>query len=226
MREYTLVGNIDKDTVLNGTIDYYNKNGILVSKADFTNGVANGPSINYYLSGAKKNESRFFYGREIGNSYSFDSITGNISYKNYYYYGKLIGPNYTYYPNGKIQEFYFLNFEEENIFSSSYDSLGNVKNMTNAYFQMHVSDVMANDSKKSNLFLYNLQPPRFLFEYNVCVEDSNRKILYTLDSVQKEVVFIEKLLPEIPVGNKYCIVLNITDSAKNKKHTLIREILN
>jgi antitoxin component YwqK of YwqJK toxin-antitoxin module len=223
--KYTLVGDINKDSILNGIISYYNKDDVLVSKMGFINSIQMGPFINYYTNGTKKNETQFFYGKENGNSFSYDSITGNIAYKNYYYYGKLIGPNFLYYANGKIQEYYFSNFEEENIFSCSYDSLGKVENMTNAFFTMNVTDVMINDKKESNLFLYNLQPPNFLFEYKICVEDANRKIIYALDSVSKEKVFFERVLPEISKENKYCIVLNITDSLSNKKQTLIREIL-
>lgn len=222
---YTLVGNIGKDSILHGAINYYDKDDILVSKTNFINSIPNGASINYFRNGGEKNETNFFYGKENGNSYSFDSLSGMVNYKNCYYYGRLLGSNYLYRPDGKIQEYYFSNFEGENIFYCSYDNLGRVEKMTNGYFQMNVFDVMANDTKKSDLFLYNLQPPHFLFEYKICVEDSNRKIIYMLDSVSKEKIFFERLLPEIREGNKYCIVLTITDSMSNKKNTLIREIL-
>lgn len=223
--EYTLVGNIDKDSSLHGTINYYNKDSVLVSKQDFTDNINNGPSINYYLNGAKKNETQFFYGKENGYTYSFDSVSGKITYKNYYYYGKLIGPNYYYYPDGKIQEYYFYNFESKTVFYSSYDSLGKPENMTDGFFQMNISDVVEDDRKKWNLFLYNIQPPHFWFNYKICVEDSNKKIIYFVDSVSKEKVFYERLLPPMTNGNKYCIVLTITDSVSNEKHTFIKEIL-
>jgi hypothetical protein len=223
----TIEGNISRDTILNGLITYYN-NDIVVSKANFTNGVKSGDSINYYLNGSKKNVISFFYGKKTGRTYEFDSASGNPIYQGFYYFGRLMGPNYWYYRDGKIKQYDFSDFEGKSIFYASYDSNGNVSGSSdqNQFFPMHIAHVDADNKTQSFLFIYNLQPPHFLFSYKVCIEDSLRKIIETIDSVPKQNIYFEKLLPQLKDKNKYCVVLNIVDSTNNKPRTLIREIIN
>jgi hypothetical protein len=93
------------------------------------------------------------------------------------------------------------------------------------YFQMNVSYDIVNGQKKLNLFLYNLQPPKMSFSYKICTEDSNRNIKETIKRIDSNQIFTEIILAPQKNGFQYCIVLDMTDPLKKRKHSFIREII-
>src|SRR4051794_12941420 len=91
--DYILTGHAIDDSILTGTINYYDSSNLLTSQVTYYNNYKQGLAINYYANGIKQDEVNYSLGKMNGYHLSFDS-TGDIAYEDYYYYGKQIGPVY------------------------------------------------------------------------------------------------------------------------------------
>ena len=221
--DYILEGDIISDTILNGLINYYDVNDILVYRATFSNNVKNGFAFNYYPNGMIRDQTFFYFGKQNGEHIENDS-TGKISYKDFYYYGKQIGPVNFYREDGSLKEFYFVNFEGETLLYRSYDSIVQPKVNPDNYFHMHISDALSDNQKRAQLFLYILQLPEYSLNYKICIKDTQNKITPIIDISTNE-VFYQTYLPPLKNKNSYCILLTTFDSSTKRKQSIIKELI-
>ena len=218
---YIMEGNIESDSTFQGVINYYDINtNKLVYQATFLNNVENGLAINYYQNGMKKDEVNFVLGKEYGAHIIYDT-TGKIISKNYYYYGRKLGPDCIYKEDGSIKEYYFADFEGKVLLYYSYDDPPTVqqehpeKYFPEGYFNMNTSYTVEDGVLKMKLFLYIIQLPKHSFRYSIC-KDSNDLIVHIKDIPNNE-VFYQTTLPILTGKQNYCVGLNIFDSTTQKK---------
>ncbi len=160
------------DTIFNGEIKYYNRNNKLISKIHYLNGQKNGTAVNFHPNGAIHEESSYVLGLINGFRFTYD-LNEKIESKDYYYYGARIGPLVVY-ENGIVKEYYFSDFEGHTLFSSSYDSLGNLKEKSKEYF--YLTTLKGQNDSKSGLFLflYLLNPPKMKLDYRFVSSPKSR----------------------------------------------------
>lgn len=216
-------GKITNDSVLQGVVSIFDVKDQLVAKSFFLNNERDGLTTTFYLNGKKKEEIMYERGKKNGNYKVFDSL-GRLLYRGYYYYGLQVGPINFFNKDGSIKEYYFVNFEGKTLFYYSYDQIKIKNNDFTDFFQMHVSHALQNETNKLELFLYLLSPPKFSFEYKVCIKDQISKDIKQIIDIPSGDVFYHNFLPYLDTNQNYCISLTVFDSLSKSKQTLIREI--
>lgn len=216
-------GKITNDSILHGIVSIFDVKDQLLAKSNFLNNERDGLTTTFYLNGEKKEEIIYERGKKNGNYTVFDSL-GRLLYRDYYYYGLQVGPVYFFNKDGSIKEYYFVNFEGETLFYYSYDKIKMQNIDVTDYFQMHVSHALQNQSGKLELFLYLINPPKFSFEYKVCIKDQISKDIKPIIDIPSRNVFYHDFLPYLDSNQNYCISLTVYDSLSRSKQTLIREI--
>jgi hypothetical protein len=211
----------NNDTIFNGEIKYYDNN-TLVSKENYINNQRNGLSISYYANGVIKEESQYTLGLINGFERQYDK-KGSIESIYYYYYGVSMGPLYNY-ENKIIKEYYFSDFEGHTLFSSFYDSLGNIIEKSKEYFFFTANRGSYESQSGIHLFMYLLSPPKLRMNYQICIKDSQDNIVEDVKVMTKRGLFIKPFLPELPEGRKYYISLDIFDSTTLTNQKYFREI--
>jgi len=125
-------GDISSDTIYNGLIKFYDTaTNHLISETFYKNGKINGKRKDYYLSGGIKNIGYYENGRQIETASHFDSA-GQLTSKQDFYYDLRVGNNVEY-TDGKPTKYYFISFDNEELFYLNYDSIQtkNVRTLNN-----------------------------------------------------------------------------------------------
>src|SRR5882672_12013545 len=112
---FLVEGHFIDDSVMDGEMKYYNSMAKLVTVINYQKGIKHGASINYYLNGKTYDSIFFYYGLKDGFHYIYDS-TGKLSYIDFYSKGHNFGPQF-YYSNGKLEKYYYNEFEKEPIYA-------------------------------------------------------------------------------------------------------------
>ena len=177
-------GDISSDTIYNGLIKFYDTaTNQLISETFYKNGKINGKRKDYYLSGGIKNIGYYENGRQIETASHFDS-SGQLTLKQDFYYDLRVGNNVEY-TDGKPTKYYFISFDNEELFYLNYDSIQtkNVRTLNNYHFFFFHSDsvttisISGKESADKDYFIYIINPPDFNFEYSLVIINDRDSIL-------------------------------------------------
>lgn len=213
-------GKILKDSIFDGIVKYFDKENRNLGFSTFKYGLKNGPSVNYFQSGNKSDSINFKNGLEDGYAYKYDSL-GRLLYETYYFNGLAVG-GVTEFTQGKIREYYFMNFERRLIYSikalsdSTYEEKGKEINA----FMYSRSEGTGN---KNILFVYLIKPPYVKTHFEIAIFDKNRKILSSKE-INSQIFFYEQIVEDLADGNKYGIIFYKYNRYKNKDDLVIRLI--
>ena len=158
------------DSLIDGIAKVYNSNGKLVSETNFIKGIKNGISLSFYENGKIKDSFNYSNNLLNGIAYRYDS-NGLLLFKKTYYYGIDIGDN-SFYHDGKVEEYYFTNFERKELVNCKYDSAGRCDTlMFNA--KPIISNILLDKQIPAmQLFLYFPHPLSFEIIYKLGLIDS------------------------------------------------------
>lgn len=212
----TVKGNMNKDSLFNGEVEYFS-NGKLIEKRHFINGITNGRGTSFFPNGRIKQIYYDKNGLTDGELLQYD-VTGNLIRKQYYFLGRLLGPQVYYDSLSNVNYYEFLNFENRSIYSKSYKS-GEFSSDGGELLNTNFSNISINGKDYVRVFLYNITPFKFSCSYSICLMDSLDK-LSVIDSVRTKNVYFEGDYPLIK-GKSYSVCLNYFDSTQNLRRTLI-----
>src|SRR5438105_2229339 len=89
------VGQINKDTIYNGKINFYDTaTNKLVQSAEYKNGILEGESVDYFPNGTKQ-KLEYRNDEPNGELRRYDA-SGNIIYRQNFYYGLRVGASVEY----------------------------------------------------------------------------------------------------------------------------------
>lgn len=215
-------GNIINDTLFNDTILYYNLNNNLISKRFFRDGKEEGMSIEYYLNKSPMIITSYSNGLKNGYNTYYDS-SGKRFYKDFYYYGLIVGPTIFLDKKENPERFFFMNLQNQTLLDIDYKNWHGIKDVHSKCINF-ISNFQKRDSMKEiSLLLYLIEPPKFSFTYTILKKKKiSENDFLEVEKIKSELPFINTFLPVLPNDENYSIGLNIYDSILNKE-TIIYE---
>jgi hypothetical protein len=191
-KETKAVGNISKDTVYEGLINFYNlQSGKLITASNYLSGKLNGESIEYNANGLILSKVSYENGKQNGIASVFDRNGKRIN--NYFtYYGLKVGEDVLF-RDERLSVYDFYSFDNKKLLSVNYDSIG-TKSITDVqqgfFFYTKRNFLVTNsisNTKHAELFLYTPNPPNYDFKYSLVLIDdkynvkSEIKMISTVD---------------------------------------------
>lgn len=217
-------GKFIRDSVMDGAMKYFDSNNHLAAIINYENGIKNGTSVNYYLNGKILDSSFFHNGLQNGFHYVYDSV-GNLTYKDFFSGGHSFGPEF-YYLHGKIDKYYFSNYEKYYLYSAFYDTLGNLLSENGDLNFVNPYTVEVDGKLGFGVFAYFLNPPHINIQYSLFLKDT----LTHKDSLVKNFnnlrVYIDTVFT-MPIGNQlqYYFKTDYYDSTKMKQKIIITKLV-
>jgi hypothetical protein len=225
------------DSTFNGETLVYNNTNSMSGKYYYTNGILNGKAIEYYGNTKKKVEMNYINGKLDGELLSYDSI-GNLKLIESYYYGIKCGNRLEIKDNGD-SIYSFKSLENDLLFFLEYPKVKGKyidQVYSNFFFYYASASVIDNDYyEEPKIFIYNVYPPKFKFEYSLIQIDSSFKKIKTIYEFQGTNFFEEKYFDEMEINsirkksNSFIALnLDIYDSINNKRvnmKKLVKEFL-
>jgi MORN repeat variant len=112
------------DTVIDGVVKYYYKNGTVGSELFYLDGNMHGLQKDYYESGNIKHKAYLKNGIKEGEDIYYYK-NGKIESKKFWLNNKQFGDAYWYYENGVLETFNSFDFQQHCRYLIKYDSTGN-----------------------------------------------------------------------------------------------------
>lgn len=170
------VGNISRDTVYEGGISFYNiHTNKLLSTANYSNGIINGESIEYYDNGEMSSKTNYVQGKRNG-IISLYSKAGQIVNEYFTYYDLKVGEDIQY-RNGIASSYCFYSFDNKKLLFIKYDSIGKypITEIQDGFFFYTIRkfDIIDSSDSQMEIFLYTPNPPNYSFQYSLVVVDVN-----------------------------------------------------
>jgi hypothetical protein len=212
-------GIMSDDTVFNGEISYF-RGDTLLERRTFFRGVPNGLDRIYFPNGKISQISRDKYGLTDGELIQFDSA-GKYLRKQYYYNGRLMGPQYYYDTLGFPEQYFFLNFENEEVCQLRYYK-NKIEVEKGGFIIANSNKLIINGENKVRIFTYVMHPEKILSKYYIClVNDEQASNITTIDSITTKELFYERDFPEEP--NKfYALKVDVFDSLEKRNRVFIK----
>lgn len=221
---FLVEGDFVNDTIMNGEMKYFDSMGNLVSKIYYKRGVKNGPAINFYKNGIKYDSVSYSGDLENGFHYIYDS-TGKLSYVDFYVKGNNLGPQ-MYFVKGKIEKYYFNNFENQTLYYTFYDTSGNITKQTGELnFTNHFA-VTVNNKPFLGFFAYFLRPPKLHLSYSLFLKDSisnKDSLIIQFDNMK---IYVDTVFG-LPTDNRYSFLYKTDyyDSLTNTRKVILKRLL-
>jgi len=178
-------GNIGKDTTYNGPIKFYDTaTNTLTEVINYKDGVLEGERTGYYKNGKINFKAYYKNGKQVNDGETYDS-SGNISFKQSFYYGLRTGASSKYRDNNVVY-YYFYSLQNEELFHLDYDSIQgkHVEQLAGGrgFFFWHTNKYFTAESQveRTELFVYVPDPPKLHFQYSLCVVDSADNVKQTI----------------------------------------------
>lgn len=221
-------GEIGDDSVLNGTINFYDsaKNFLYIST--YSKGDLNGLTTEFNKNGTVKSVSNYSKGLLNGTSFLYDSL-GRILHECNYYYGLVVGPIKLYSPqSGRLNKLFFSNLQDETIFYIDYEKWSGIESHISDCISYTFNKVEICDVSEVSLLLYILKAPKLKFSYSIFkkLKNDNYKNLILVDSIKTEDYFINKRLPSLQTNQEYVIGVSFYDSILKISKIIYKPILN
>lgn len=182
-------GNISKDTIYNGLIKFYDTaTKQLVQIANYKAGILDGDRIDYYTTGKRKLELHYQNGKIDGEVKIFDS-TGEISEIQNIYFDLRVGALIEY-KKKEVNQYFFYSLENKELLHINYDSVKakRIEQLNDtSFFFWHYNDYSTSESitPKTELFIYLPSPPKFNFQYSLCIINNKYDIRQTIKEFAK-----------------------------------------
>ena len=179
-------------------------------------------SYTYYSNGKIQSSLRFEGNKEIGFKSIFDSL-GHLIYKSNFFYGKEIGDVYAYDTFNTVTEYSFNNFEDDILYYSRYDPNSKKHSYPGDGYLIKATTTMVsvNGNDGTNVFLYLFRPPKLRLNYSIAYFNQRDSPLYIFPIVHSSFFyqgFFERKTENLKLG----ILVNKYDSFSKKEEVIIQ----
>jgi hypothetical protein len=159
------------DSLMDGIANFYDLDRNLLSTRTYSNGLKNGATIFYYKNGRIKDSMNYTNDVLNGPSYEYDSL-GKLKFTVTHFHGIEFG-DHAIYNGGKIQKYYFTDFEKRMLIRCYYDSTGLCDSI-----EFNAAPILTDYSTDEGepiirMFVYFPHPPNFGIRYKVGTIDNN-----------------------------------------------------
>lgn len=218
---YTVVAHFNNGAI-DGEAKFFNKNGVLSHVLNYSNGVKNGVAVSFYPTGIAKDSAQFQGGLQNGFEYNYDENGMKVA-TGFFYYGIRVGPE-VFFKNNKVSDFYFTDFNKEDLIECRYDSAGKITDISLYNINLRTQDVIKDQMKMINLFFYLPHPPGTVLECNIGVTNDKKQdqILFNLPANSK--IFVDTLLPRLENDMRYFVSAKIINSDSSIHKLYIEEV--
>ena len=214
---------IDKDTVFEGPIKFYDRASKRLSyEENYRNGIAEGLSRSYFPNGKTKIQLNFRDGRELGFVNYFDT-TGNLISRNYMYYGIRLGPGLDY-SNGKLLNYSYYDFDHNLLFALNYDSVQGrrIDQLQKGFFYYLGYDVIHDDEFQKSYLLYLINPPKYRFDYSLVLVDERYQAKKIIQTFGADLVIAKFNTVRNNMESKYALQLKVYDSINDQTNIMVK----
>lgn len=164
-----------KDSTVEGDAKYYDKgNGKLSYICTYHNGIQIGKAVHYFLNSGITRDSSFYINDLMhGFSYAFDTL-GKLILQQNHYYGLMVGDR-LYFNSGKLNAYFFSDFEQNDIFRCDYDSLGKCKLVFFNFTASLTNRLGQNRQPSLGVFLYFPKPPNLTITQTIGLRNAKKE---------------------------------------------------
>ena len=201
------------DSLIDGEAKFYTPQGNLESKVMYKEGRKNGVFKSYYQNGKIQDSTFYKLGVQQGEHFAFDSI-GNLIFKNYFYNGRNFGNNEIY-KKGKIDKYFFTDFEKRQLFVGDYDSVGSIYRFAGDIVNAHLYSLELDGYPSYGIFAYFLSPPNISIKYTLGLIDEKTKSKQKLIEFVDKRIFFDTILNKPQPGWSYYISADYNDTIAN-----------
>jgi hypothetical protein len=156
--EYNISGDIkikNNDTILDGSIKYYDSSNKLVADVNFKDNQKLGKTVRYY-NGKVIEETNYYFDYENGLKSDYDTM-GNLIIQTNYFFNTQFGPRINYIKNLPYY-FRFVNFDQQILYECKYEN-GKIKNEKGNLIHYTTDYIEEDGVDKLQLFIYIIEPP-------------------------------------------------------------------
>lgn len=221
MNGYIVEAVFKSDGIIDGIAKFYQKDGRIVSVINYNNGKKDGVTMNYYLNGMKSDSMNFSAGFKNGFQYRYDSL-GKLYSINFEYFGLRMGPQ-IFLDNDIVKSYFYSDFNKEDLIECSYDSAGQMKEVTFLSINPRIAEVEIDGRKMLELFFYLPNPSNAEITYNVGLTDENRHDRQ-LFSVNNSSVIFDTILPRPAAGLHYYVSAHLKNKRGSVNKLFIEEV--
>jgi len=169
------------DSLIDGKAKYFNNTGILEAYYTFKNGVKNGNAVTFHENGKLKDSMYYSDNLLNGPAYKFD-VNGKLLFTIMYYYGLDVG-DHLFFKNGVVDEYHFNNFDQKQIVSCKYDSVGSCDSLVFNAYPLITNGLIEKQNPAIKMFIYFPHPPDFEVIYKMgFIKNQQRLQEFTLNS--------------------------------------------
>lgn len=212
------------DSIPDGIIKYYElKTDNLVGSKEFNKGVANGKAINYHNSKIIQTVN-YKNGIESGFAELFDSSKGYLKQRDFYYYGRKVGPSFVFDDKGSLLSYYFTNFENKVMYSVELDSMFGkyYSDPIESLESISVDEAIFNGEKRLRVFFYLVNPPKARVDYEIVYLDKAESKTDSLTIPNAASNFYWEGYLKYPLNDqKAAIQISRYDSLNNKSQVVL-----
>lgn len=212
------------DSIPDGIIKYYElSTGNLIGSKEFIKGVLNGKANNYYNSQIIQTIN-YKNGIESGFAELFDSSKGYLKRKDFYYYGRKVGPSFIFDNKGSLLSYDFTSFENKVVYSVERDSISEhyYSDPIESLETISVNEAIFNGEKRLRVFFYLIYPPKTRVDYEVVYLDKvENKIDSLLIPNAASNFYWEGYLKYPAMDQKAAIQIRRYDSLSNKNQIML-----
>lgn len=191
------------DTVYDGLMQFYDKDGYLMSAVNYEDGKINGAFIDYFRNGKIRQESQYFYGEQNGVFNIYDSL-GNLIDALNLFHDIAAGPQVTY-KGDSISIYKFASMDGFYLYTYTHENGQAIERGDLLTYVAH--HVYGDDGKTLvlQLFIYLLDPPNRELTYKIYDKDTvtNDSTLIDELSAKKDGFFQSLIVPLPKANHKY-----------------------
>lgn len=207
------------DSVIDGEAKFYTSQGHLENVVMYKNGRKNGVFKGYYQNGKIRDSTFYKLGVQQGERFVFDSM-GNLILKNYFYNGRAFG-NTEIYRQGRIDKYYFTDFEKRQLFVGDYDSSGSIFRFGGDIVNAHLYNLDIDGDSSYGIFAYFLSPPNISIQYTLGLIEEKTKNKRELVELENSRIFIDTIVDKPMAGCNYYISATYKDTIVKYNKTFL-----
>jgi|SRR5450755_1178656 hypothetical protein len=211
--------------VINGYVNVYDSaTNLLIETANYNNGVLDGERTTLYPNGYVKARVNYSVGKENGNLEVYDSL-GHLLNTQFRYYGLRVGPSINFI-EGKPKQYWFYSFDNAVLSYINYDSILNKKisEIQMNFFpfrstQFQIDNFNDTIHFKSEYFLYLMNPPKYNFQYSLCIVNDSFRVIKELRKFDSHTIWdtFEIDTSQLKNAEHYALKIRVDDSTHEER---------